>query len=88
MIYNYSDSDGGIFWDDARTYKASISNELFITLASKMYKVTKNETYLEHALITLNWFFEDSGLVQEDGRILDGFHPSDGSVSTEVWTYN
>jgi hypothetical protein len=39
---HYTDKNGGIFWDAGRSYKASISNELYIVLTALMFKVTRD----------------------------------------------
>jgi predicted alpha-1,6-mannanase (GH76 family) len=41
---------GGIFWNKKRTYKASISNQLFITVAAQLYLCTFDKKYLDDAL--------------------------------------
>lgn len=60
---HYPDKDGAIYWNEARTYKASISNELWVVLSALMYKVTKEQKYLDTSIACLKWIYDISGVV-------------------------
>jgi len=77
MERGYLDKGEGIFWDKGRTYKASISNSLYMELAGALYEITREERYVEVALETEKWFFsKELNLVSEDFEVLDGYRPA------------
>jgi len=47
---------GGVWWDIDKTYKNSVTNELFIELATRIYDSTKNDNYLNVAIKAADWF--------------------------------
>lgn len=81
---------GGVWWSAKRKYKNSITNELFLTLAAKMHlhQPSGNSTYLEWAKREWAWF-NQSGLVNEQGLVNDGLETSSCKNNGETaWTYN
>jgi len=47
---------GGVWWSTDKNYKNAITNELFFTLSSGLYKLVKNTTYLSWAMKEWQWF--------------------------------
>ncbi|KAI9682979.1 MAG: hypothetical protein M1820_010934 [Bogoriella megaspora] len=82
----------GIWWDRAQTYIASISNELFLSVAAHLANRVKNSdkkgSYINWAMKEVDWF-NDAGLINEYGDVIDGIH-KEGCLRnhTEVYTYN
>ncbi|MDE2589472.1 MAG: glycoside hydrolase family 76 protein, partial [Patescibacteria group bacterium] len=62
---------GGIWWDKTRRDKNAIENELFFTLAARLYQKTLKGFYLDWAKDAWNWF-NKSGLQGSDALINDG----------------
>ena len=91
MTGGYLDKDEeemGIYWNSNRTYKATISNSLYMDLAISLFELTNENKYLEAALATYKWIFEEKGLVSEDNDVYDGYRPGDNTIDPKVWTYN
>jgi predicted alpha-1,6-mannanase (GH76 family) len=72
---------GGLCWDtpdhaggEALRYKGAIVNELFLTLAIRLYQRTRDGLYLDWARSELNWF-QKSGMQNSAGLINDGLVP-------------
>jgi predicted alpha-1,6-mannanase (GH76 family) len=80
---------GGIFWDTGRNYKNAIVNELFLTLAIRLYQRTNNELYLAWVLDEWNWFQKSGMQDPNTGLVNDGL---DKATCTNnhgnTWTYN
>jgi len=80
---------GGLFWDTAHTYKNAIVNELFLSLAMRLFQRTNDPRYLAWALDEWNWFQRSGMLDPNTGLINDGL---DLATCTNnqlpVWTYN
>lgn len=75
---------GGVYWNDYKTYKNAITNELFIQNAKALYDETKLERYKDWYLLSFQWFFDHFG----DQLVYDGL-TSDCKVNNEtVWSYN
>ena len=81
------DPKGGLFWNSQKTYKASISNELYISFSALLHLATKEKTYLVNALDVYNWFVKQSTLVKESGKVEDGIG-SDMNKTFDPWSYN
>jgi predicted alpha-1,6-mannanase (GH76 family) len=71
---------GGLFWDTQQyandngtpfRYKNAVVNELFLTLAIRLYQRTRDGLYLDWARSELNWF-QKSGMQNSAGLINDG----------------
>jgi predicted alpha-1,6-mannanase (GH76 family) len=85
---------GGVWWQKSpKSYKNAVANELFMTVAAKLYKHTKNPIYLSEARNEYRWFFEQSRLYDRGHLIVDGI--KDGTcgnpvptVNRSTWTYN
>lgn len=82
---------GGVWWSKDRTYKNAIPNELFITLAARLYlRVTdahKRTAYLEWAQQAWAWF-AGSGVINARNLINDGLDGSCRNNGQTTWTYN
>jgi predicted alpha-1,6-mannanase (GH76 family) len=94
-MVSYWDSHcgGGIWWQKKpKSYKNSIANELFMSIAIKLYNRTHDEQYLGWANTTYAWFFGQSGLYTSGKLIVDGLDDSTCKVPTngglDTWTYN
>ena len=83
---------GGIWWDRAQTYVASISNELFLSLAAhlanRVETAESKASYVNWAWKELNWF-EHANLINEYGDVIDGIDLHGCTRNhTDVFTYN
>jgi predicted alpha-1,6-mannanase (GH76 family) len=78
--------NGGLWWNKDRKYKNAITNELFFSVAARLYKRTGNETYLKYAEDEWQWF-QNSGLINNEHLINDGLKDCRNNGQT-TWTYN
>jgi len=78
---------GGLYWreNDFET-KNTCSNGPGVIVALKMYKATKDKTYLENALKIYNWTYEK--LQTPTGLFYDNIKVKDGSIGEAVFSYN
>ncbi|MDX2160469.1 MAG: glycoside hydrolase family 76 protein [bacterium] len=77
---------GGVWWTKERGYKNAIPNELFLTLAAKLYNRTQEADYLDWAQRTWAWFRE-SGMINDLSLVNDGLENCENN-SGITWTYN
>jgi predicted alpha-1,6-mannanase (GH76 family) len=84
-------SNGGIFWNDEKTYVNAIANELFFSCAAHLATRADNTThYTDWAQRSLTWFL-NSGMINENGTINDGLTILNGTCENNngnVWSYN
>eukprot|EP01119_Soliformovum_irregulare_P005481 TRINITY_DN17237_c0_g1_i1.p1 TRINITY_DN17237_c0_g1~~TRINITY_DN17237_c0_g1_i1.p1 ORF type:complete len:371 (-),score=72.44 TRINITY_DN17237_c0_g1_i1:80-1063(-) len=78
---------GGIWWEKVRNYKNSIPNELFLTLSTLLYDVTKDPIYLQWARNEYKWF-NGTGLINSQSLINDGLTDDCKNNGQTTWTYN
>jgi predicted alpha-1,6-mannanase (GH76 family) len=80
---------GGLWWNESKTYKNAITNELFLTLAALLHQRTPgdNGSYLTWALRTWQWF-SSHGLIGADGLVNDGLTATCENNGGTTWTYN
>ncbi|MCJ2184493.1 glycoside hydrolase family 76 protein [Novosphingobium sp. 1949] len=83
---------GGIWWGPHRTYKNAITNELLITAATRLYRVTGQDSYRQWALRGWGWLGA-SGMIGGDGLVNDGLaiDAKTGVCTNNArpqWTYN
>ncbi|KAL9089066.1 MAG: hypothetical protein Q9165_005879 [Trypethelium subeluteriae] len=83
---------GGIWWDRARTYIASIANELFLSVAAHLANRTPNRddkaSYTNWAMKEVDWF-NHANLINGVGNIIDGIDLDGCTLNhTDVFTYN
>jgi predicted alpha-1,6-mannanase (GH76 family) len=77
---------GGLWWNKDRKYKNAITNELFFSVAARLFTCTGNETYFNYAEDTWRWF-QKSGLINEQHLINDGLKDCHNN-GQPTWTYN
>jgi predicted alpha-1,6-mannanase (GH76 family) len=77
---------GGVWWRKDRDYKNAIPNELFFSTATRLFRHTGNDFYLNWAAREWLWFL-DSGMQNAQYLINDGLRDcqNNGGVT---WTYN
>lgn len=77
---------GGVWWKKDRQYKNAIPNELFLQLAAKLYNRTDDDTYLDWAQRTWDWF-KGTGMINQANLINDGLRDCKNNQDI-TWTYN
>jgi predicted alpha-1,6-mannanase (GH76 family) len=82
---------GGLWWNDSKTYKNAIPNELFLTLAARLHQRLAGDTgssrYLDWALREWRWFAA-SGMIDAIGLVSDGLTANCENNGGATWTYN
>ncbi|MFB9902795.1 glycoside hydrolase family 76 protein [Allokutzneria oryzae] len=78
---------GGVWWNRERRYKNAITNELFITIAAKLARVTSEAHYRDWALRGWNWF-RSTGMLNRGDLVNDGLDSACRNNSGAMWTYN
>ena len=78
--------DGGLWWNKERKYKNAITNELFLSIASRLYRRTNNDFFLAWAYKEWRWLF-NSGLMNSEQLINDGLEDCKNN-GQPTWTYN
>jgi predicted alpha-1,6-mannanase (GH76 family) len=79
---------GGLWWNEERTYKNAITNELFLTLAAQLARrVPGNPDYRDWALREWAWL-RASGLIGPTGLVNDGLTAAGANNGGTTWTYN
>jgi len=79
---------GGLWWNQAKSYKNAITNELFLTLAAQLHLRTPGDGgYLTWAQRAWAWF-SASGLIGPSGLVNDGLTPACQNNGGPTWTYN
>ena len=77
---------GGVWWSKDRTYKNAIPNELFLSIAARLFLRTSTADYLTWAQNEWTWF-SNSGLINAHNLINDGLRACANNGGT-TWTYN
>lgn len=78
---------GGIWWNKEHKYKNAIANELFLTIATRLYLRTRDQHYLDWAMREWNWF-KKTGLINSSNLINDGLDSACRNNGHPTWTYN
>lgn len=79
---------GGVWWNQERTYKNAITNELFLTLAALLHqRVPRDQDYRTWAMRAWQWFHA-SGMIGPDGLVNDGLNAACANNGGTTWTYN
>ncbi len=78
---------GGIRWREGGTYKAAISNSLYIQVNATLAARTGNATYRTRARTGWSWFAA-SGLIGGDGLVRDGLDEGNCAPGGTVFSYN
>lgn len=80
---------GGIYWKkNPLEYKNSIANNLFALTAIRLYKLTKEDSYLEWFIKEVNWYLS-TGLYNKDRQIIEDGISKEGYPNREGhYTYN
>jgi predicted alpha-1,6-mannanase (GH76 family) len=81
---------GGVWWSKERSYKNAVTNELFFTVAARLYQraISENERsyYLNWAYRAWEWF-ANSGMINYQNLVNDGLRDCKNNDGT-IWTYN
>ncbi|GAB3439887.1 glycoside hydrolase family 76 protein [Actinophytocola sediminis] len=78
---------GGIRWKEGLTYKAAISNSLYLQVNATVAARTGDTRYRDRALAGWSWFAA-SGLIGGDGLVRDGLDEANCAPGGTVFTYN
>lgn len=78
---------GGVWWDHALTYKNAITNELFLSTATRLYRFTHEQAYRDWALKSWSWF-RHSGMIAPDNLINDGLDNQCRNNGGPTYSYN
>jgi len=79
---------GGLWWNKDRGYKNAIPNELFLTLAARLYqRVPTEHSYLDWANREWQWFLA-SGMLNNHHLVNDGLNEHCQNNGQATWTYN
>jgi predicted alpha-1,6-mannanase (GH76 family) len=79
---------GGVWWNQERTYKNAITNELFLTLAALLHQRTPGDRdYRSWALRAWEWLHA-SGMIGPGGLVNDGLTAACANNGGTTWTYN
>ena len=79
---------GGLWWNQERTYKNAITNELFLTLAALLHQRTPGDQDCRTwALREWEWL-RASGMIGPSGLINDGITAACANNDGTTWTYN
>jgi predicted alpha-1,6-mannanase (GH76 family) len=83
---------GGLWWNNQRTYKNAIPNELFLLLAARLARRAPNGTgagsYQDWAAKTADWFVNKSGLINSQNLVNDGLTSACKNNGEATWSYN
>jgi hypothetical protein len=87
-LWDTSTCGGGVWWDRERTYKNSVTNGLYITIAAELHNRIAGDTqWLGRATTAWNWFTA-SGLINSAGLVNDGLTSGCANNGQTVWSYN
>jgi predicted alpha-1,6-mannanase (GH76 family) len=79
---------GGLWWNEKRTYKNAITNELFLVLAGLLHQRTPgDQDYRSWATRSWEWL-RASGMIGPSGLVNDGLTASCTNNGGTTWTYN
>ncbi|MFE2378175.1 glycoside hydrolase family 76 protein [Streptomyces sp. NPDC059398] len=79
---------GGVLWNENKTYKNAITNELFLQLNAALHnRIPGDSAYLDRAKNEWSWF-SSSGMINADHMINDGLTDACSNNGQQTWTYN
>lgn len=80
---------GGLWWNQDRTYKNAIPNELFLAAAARLHRLSPSagNHYLDWALREWDWFLA-SGMIGQNGLVNDGLTADCTNNGKPAYTYN
>lgn len=80
---------GGLWWNQDRKYKNAIPNELFLTAAARLHRLSPGggSHYLGWALREWDWF-SASGMIGQSGLVNDGLTAECANNGKPTYTYN
>ncbi|WP_243788150.1 glycoside hydrolase family 76 protein [Saccharopolyspora gloriosae] len=83
-----SECGGGVLWNQHKTYKNAITNELYLWLNSALHnRIPGDSTHLQRARDEWAWF-NASGMINSDGLVNDGLTEGCANNGDTTWTYN
>jgi len=85
--WDMSTCGGGMLWDGAKTYKNSVTTELYLYASALMYQKTNATGMLTNAKTAWTWL-DASGLRNAGGLYNDGYTAQCTNNNQTVWIYN
>ncbi|MBC3540032.1 glycoside hydrolase family 76 protein [Rufibacter sediminis] len=82
---SYDPVNGGMFWNFAKDGKNACINYPTVIAAMELYKITKDEQYLDKAKNIYAW---SRANLFNNGRVADNIHVAQGNVGWSDYTYN
>lgn len=87
-FYDEETCDGGIWWDEERTYKNAVTIGQYIKLSAQLHALIEGDTeYLDRAQKAWDWYVSSS-LINSGGFVNDGLTDECENNNGTVWTYN
>jgi predicted alpha-1,6-mannanase (GH76 family) len=80
---------GGLWWNQDRTYKNAIANELFLAVAARLHRLSAGagSYYLDWARREWDWF-SASGMIGRKGLVNDGLTADCDNNGKPTYSYN
>ncbi|WP_232323435.1 glycoside hydrolase family 76 protein [Catenuloplanes japonicus] len=88
-MHNYWDNvcGGGVWWSNARQYKAAIANSLYIQLNAALARRNQGAAYRTRAETGWAWF-KNTGMINGDNLVIDGIDLNTCRGASGPLTYN
>ncbi|MGO2584340.1 MAG: glycoside hydrolase family 76 protein, partial [Brachybacterium tyrofermentans] len=87
-FWDPSTCEGGIWWNEERTYKNAVTNGQWIRLTAELHnRLPGDSAWLERSQVAWDWYLA-SGMANEAGLLNDGLTDACENNGDHVYTYN